>query len=212
MDLPSGRKHNLFNVALENMEFAMKQARVLTEQEQRRLLAVIADTRYAARNRIAFMLSYMGGLRVGEIASLKVKDVLDGNGAVREQVRLSAEVTKGGHARTVFVSEKLRRELERYASTLDEWRRQTERPLLLTQKGKAFTPNVLCQFMGKIYQQAGFDGATSHSGRRWFITKLAHSGISAKVIMTLAGHKHLTTTQRYIDVNDEMMRHAVAVL
>lgn len=190
----------------------MKQARVLTEQEQRRLLAVIADTRYAARNRVAFMLSYMGGLRVGEIASLKVRDVLNTDGAVREQVRLSADVTKGGHARTVFVSDKLRREVERYVATLDERQRQPERPLLVTQKGKAFTPNVLCQVMGRLYKQAGFDGASSHSGRRWFITKLAHSGISAKVIMTLAGHKHLTTTQRYIDVNDEMMRQAVSVL
>ncbi len=58
----------------------------------------------------------------------------------------------------------------------------------------------------------GIDGASSHSGRRWFITRLAHSGVSAKVIMTLAGHKHLTTTQRYIDVNDEMMRAAIRLL
>ncbi|MEF2554457.1 tyrosine-type recombinase/integrase [Aurantimonas sp. A2-1-M11] len=54
--------------------------------------------------------------------------------------------------------------------------------------------------------------STSHSGRRWFITRLAHSGVSAKVIMTLAGHKNLGTTQRYIDVNDEMMRAAVELL
>ena len=40
-------------------------------------------------------------------------------------------------------------------------------------------------------------------------TKEAHNGFSPKVIMTLAGHKHLTTTQRYIDVNDEMLRQAV---
>jgi integrase/recombinase XerD len=66
--------------------------------------------------------------------------------------------------------------------------------------------------MGDLYEQAGLDGATSHSGRRWFITKLAHSGISAKVIMQLAGHKHLTTTQRYIEVNDDLMRAAVEVL
>ncbi len=46
----------------------------------------------------------------------------------------------------------------------------------------------------------------SHSGRRSFISKLAHNGVSPKVIMTLAGHRHLTTTQRYIDVNDEMLR------
>ncbi len=34
--------------------------------------------------------------------------------------------------------------------------------------------------------------------RRGFITKLAHSGLSAKFIMELAGHKHLVTTQRQI--------------
>jgi integrase len=49
------------------------------------------------------------------------------------------------------------------------------------------------------------------SGGR-FITKLAHSGISSKVIMELAGHKHLSTTQQYIYVNDEMKRAAVEVL
>ena len=84
-----------------------------------------------------------------------------------------------------------------------------ERPLLVTQKGSAFSANTLCQLMGRLYADAGLDGASSHSGRRWFITKLAHSGVSAKVIMTLAGHKSLGTTQRYIDVNDEMMRAAV---
>ncbi len=44
---------------------------------------------------------------------------------------------------------------------------------------------------------------------RWRHGRLPHNGVSPKVIMTLAGHKHLTTTQRYIDVNDEMMRAAV---
>ena len=83
---------------------------------------------------------------------------------------------------------------------------------LQTQKRTAFSANTLCQLMGDLYEQAGLDGATSHSGRRWFITKLAHSGISAKVIMQLAGHKHLTTTQRYIEVNDDLMRAAVEVL
>lgn len=189
----------------------MKQARVLTDGEQKRLLAVVAQGRHAARNRMAVMLSYLAGLRVGEIAALTWGDVLDGNGAVREQVRLSAEMTKGGHARVAFVNDRLRKELERYRSVVGEGAKP-ERPLLLTQKRSAFSANTLCQLMGQLYAQAGLDGATSHSGRRWFITRLAHSGISPKVIMTLAGHKHLTTTQRYIEVNDELMRAAVEVL
>lgn len=109
------------------------------------------------------------------------------------------------------MNEKLRREIERYRT---EWRedRKPDAPLLLTQKKTAFSANTLCQLMAQLYGQAGLDGATSHSGRRWFITRLAHSGVSPKVIMTLAGHKNLTTTQRYIDVRDEMMKAAVELL
>ena len=130
---------------------------------------------------------------------------------MREQLRLRAEITKGGHARTVFLNDKLRLEIERHRAEWPE-ERKTGEPLLLTQKQTAFSPNTLCQLMGQLYRQAGLDGATSHSGRRWFITRLAHSGVSPKVIMTLAGHRNLTTTQRYIDVRDEMMKAAVDLL
>lgn len=38
------------------------------------------------------------------------------------------------------------------------------------------------------------------------------NGLSPKVIMTLAGHKHLGTTQRYVDENDEMLKMVVEVV
>ncbi|MDY8110790.1 site-specific integrase [Fulvimarina sp. 2208YS6-2-32] len=189
----------------------MKQARVLTDQEFRRLLAVIAQSRHGARNRLALMLSYQAGLRVGEIAALKLADVIDRDGGVRDQIRLCAAVTKGGHARVVFVNDRLRREIASFVNGMHE-NADRSAPLLVTQKQTGFSANTLCQLMARLYGEAGLDGATSHSGRRWFITRLAHSGVSAKVIMTLAGHKHLGTTQRYIDVNDDMMRAAVSIL
>ncbi len=190
----------------------MKQARVLTLTEQKRLLAVVGQTKHAARNRLCFILSYQGGLRVGEIAALTMGDVFEADlTTIRSQIRLSAAVTKGGNARVVFVNDRLRKEIKRYRDTLGTGLK-AGRPLLLTQKRTAFSANTLCQLMGNLYKQAGLDGGTSHSGRRWFITKLAHSGISPKVIMTLAGHKHMTTTQRYIDVNDDLMRAAVEML
>ena len=188
----------------------MKQARVLTDAEFKRLMAVVAQGRHAARNRLAFMLSYQAGLRVGEIAALTVGDVIDRDGAVRDQLRLSAAITKGGHARMVFLNERLGGRSG--ASSVTAPARAPSSPLLVTQKGTAFSANTLCQLMGQLYRLAGLDGATSHSGRRWFITRLAHAGVSAKVIMQLAGHKNLGTTQRYIDVRDEMMRAAVEIL
>jgi integrase/recombinase XerD len=189
----------------------MKQARVLTEAELRRVLAVVAQERHAERNRLAVMLSYLAGLRVGEIAALKVGDVLDRSGAVREQLRLEAAITKGGHARTVFVNERLQREVLAYVKS-GVPNSDPDRPLLRTQKGTRFSANTLCQLFSEVYRRAGLDGASSHSGRRWFITRLAHSGVSPKVIMALAGHRHLSTTQRYIEVNDEMMKAAVQKL
>jgi integrase/recombinase XerD len=62
------------------------------------------------------------------------------------------------------------------------------------------------------YERAGIDGATSHSGRRTFITELAAKGIGVRVLAALAGHRSIQTTQRYIDVNDEMMRNAVELI
>ncbi len=194
-------------------DFVMKQAKIPSDKEFKRLLAIISTERHAERNRMAVMLSYLAGLRVGEIASLMLSDVLDSQGQVRDQIRLRPEQTKGNQHRVVFVSKKLQKELDAYLSSIDlDIDVGLSRPLLMTQKRRAFTANTLCQLFGELYRQAGIDGASSHSGRRKFITALAHNSVSPKVIMTLAGHRHLSTTQRYIEVNDAMMRQAVEVI
>ncbi len=48
----------------------MNQAKMLTEAEMKRLLAVIANDRHGGRNRVAVMISHLVGLRVGEIPAL----------------------------------------------------------------------------------------------------------------------------------------------
>jgi len=193
----------------------MKQAKVLTANEMKRLLAVVAQERHADRNRLILMLSYLAGLRVGEIASLRIGDVVDRDGNVKDVVYLNPAQTKGAFHRTVFLNAKLRKELERYVKSLSALPAPLttpDQPLIRSQKGGPFSANSLCQLFSHLYRKAGIEGASSHSGRRSFITKLAHSAVSAKVIMELAGHRHLATTQRYIDVNDEMKRSAVELL
>lgn len=51
--------------------------------------------------------------------------------------------------------------------------------------------------------------ASSHSGRRTFITALSEKGVSVRVIQELARHSDLSTTQRYIDVSVDKLRNAV---
>jgi integrase/recombinase XerD len=63
-----------------------------------------------------------------------------------------------------------------------------------------------------MYKNAGVKGASSHSGRKTFLTSLASKGVSVFVLAALAGHKSITTTQRYVSVNDDVKRSAVELV
>jgi integrase/recombinase XerD len=63
-----------------------------------------------------------------------------------------------------------------------------------------------------LYKKAGVTGASSHSGRKTFLTSLASQGISVFVLASLAGHKSIQTTQKYVTVNCDMKRKAVELV
>jgi integrase/recombinase XerD len=75
-----------------------------------------------------------------------------------------------------------------------------------------FSPNTLAQHFYWLYRKAGVSNASSHSGRKTFLTSLASQGVSVFVLASLAGHKSISTTQRYITVNDDVKRRAVELV
>ena len=199
----------------------MSQAKTLTPAEVRRVMDFIATRPHAARNRAMLLMTHQAGMRVGEVAALRIGDVLGADGTVMEEIALSAAQTKGNHSRTVLVPKKLQDELTAYlqqrfglenllAVTLTD----TQRALFPTQKNpkRGFTANTLCQLFHKLYKDARMTGATSHSGRRTFITRLADKGVGVRVLMALAGHKSIATTQRYIELNPTVMKAAVELI
>lgn len=189
----------------------MAQAKTLTERDLRKVLDVIAINRHAARNRAMVVLTYYAGLRVSEVAALLYKDVVAADGSIKTEFRLTADQTKGGYARTVFVSEKLRKELGAYVKTLRRLDKELT-PLFTTQKRDGFSANTLCQHFHWLYKRAGIEGASSHSGRRTFITNLASKGVGIRVLAALAGHRNPSTTMVYIDASDDMKRKAVELV
>lgn len=186
----------------------MSQAKTLTDGEQQQVLNYIAQRDFTKRNRAMFLLGLYSGMRVGEIASLKVSDVVNADGSIKSEIRLKAEQTKGKHARTVFVSRKLQQELESFVKSLHQ-PLNMQHPLFITAGRRAFSANVMTQHFYWLFQRAGIAGASSHSMRRTFITQLASKGIGVRVLASLAGHRSIAVTQRYIDVNDDMKRRAV---
>ena len=206
-------KHNLAIAKLYLGKNTMaKQAKTLTQTELRRVLDYIASRKHSTRNRALLLTTYLSGMRVGEVSSLRFKDVVDAEGMIRNEIRLLAENTKTNEARTVFVNEKLRKELEAYAAIYTP--KNINCKFFYSQKtdSDGFTANTLTQFFHYLYKRSGVDGASSHSGRRTFITNLANKGISVRVLASLAGHKSISPTQCYIDVNDDMKRKAVELV
>lgn len=201
-----------FNVEniLKRDKTMSKQAKSLTSVDVKRILEFIALKKHSARNRAMFLVALYAGLRVGEVASLRYMDVLGVDDEIRDEIRLDASITKGNVARTVFVNTKLRKELANYIKAVPY--KHLADKLFYTQKNEGFTANTLTQFFYYLFGSIGIAGASSHSMRRTFITTLANKGVSVRLLASLVGHKNISTTQFYIDVNDDQKRSAVELV
>lgn len=198
----------------------MKQARTIDDKELNLLLLYISTRKYAARDRAMVLLTYWSGMRIGEVAAITIKDVVNVDGTVKNEINLTAEQTKGRFARTVVLAQKLRSEIKAYLLTRFTQKELTavayshlyNKPLFVTQKSEGFSANTLTYTMTMLYKSSGLYGCSSHSGRRTFITKLSNKSVPLKVLMEMVGHRNLQTTQRYIDVTADMKRAAVELV
>lgn len=131
---------------------------------------------------------------------------------IREEVRLLPNMTKGRHARTVFLNKRLREELQRYvdgAKCVDD-----TYPLFYSQKSvrQGFTANSLAQTFALLYSGAGLEGASSHSGRRSFLTNLANKGTAIHLLKTLAGHRSISTAAAYLYSSPSQLKAVVELV
>ena len=190
----------------------MAQAKTFSPQELRRVLDYVASRMHAPRNRAIVLTQHLAGLRVGECAALAWSDVVTDTGQVRDEIHLRAEQTKRGHARTVFVSERLRKELQRYVDSTAK--RGGDWAFFYTQQKprRGFTANTLANHVRWLYKNAGIVGASSHSGRRTFLTTLANKGTAIHILKTLAGHRSIQTTATYLYSSPSQLKAAVELV
>lgn len=195
------------------------QAKVPSAVELARVDKCLGGTRTELRDRALFWLQYATGMRAGELSALNVGDVLH-RGQIRREFRLGTDDTKYCRARTIYLENpkaikavlaylRLRKATLDFAGT---------EPLFVGPKRNRrensfrLAPNTVVQLFGRIYRDAGIPGASSHSGRRWFMTELARRGVHPRLIQQRAGHSSLATTQRYIEITPDQEREAVRLL
>jgi integrase len=188
-----------------------KQAKILTDADFERLLSLTRKSRYPVRNRCLVLLSVKAGMRAGEIAKVTWEMVLEPTGKVGFIIELRDEVAKMGSGRRIPLHADLRNSLEklRRASAASG-------PIVQSERGGYMRPSSIINWFAKAFAKLGFDGCSSHSGRRTFITKAARlvhrAGGSIRDVQMLAGHRSIEVTQRYIDGDSAAQRKLVSLI
>lgn len=221
---------------------AKKRARILTKAEFKRMLKVCTVTREAVRNQLILCFSFACGLRVTELASITIRDIMLIGGRLKSELTLRSTYTKNARTRTVPMSSStLMQHLEAYlnyriqndiggtSSQLEFRGLNPDLPLIFSNRGSGFAMarkkrvlesgeeeeyaacDALEQLFRDLYKMGGYKGASSHSGRRSFATRLVESGVDIEDVSMLLGHVDLDYTRIYIEPTKEAIREAFDV-
>jgi integrase len=185
-----------------------KQAKTLSDAQQRVILSHLNKGRLAKRNTLMFLLSCDAALRAKEIASLEWSMLTDATGALTDEIRLVDRASKGKSGGVVFMSKRLREALVDYSRD-----QALTGQVIKSQNGKSMSPQVITNWFFNLYRDLGYDGCSSHSGRRTAITtwarKISSVGGSLRDVQALARHSSIAMTQRYIEVSEDACRRVV---
>jgi integrase len=193
------------------MKMAGKQAKALSVDHIDDLLFFAARSRHPLRNRLIVLLSVKAGLRAAEIAKLTWDTVLDPSGAVGRTLELRDEIAKKRGGRLIPLHADLRQALVDARQLCND-----QGPVVHSERGGPMTPMSIVVWFSRAYDALGFDGCSSHSGRRTFITRAARvvhkAGGSLRDVQLLAGHRSIQTTQRYIDGDSDAQRRLISLI
>jgi integrase len=190
---------------------AGKHAKTLTKQQLTAALRRAAHSRDADRYRVMVLLSVKAGLRAGEIAKLTWPMVVDAQGRIAGHIELHDAAAKKRSGRTIPLHPDLIRPLRRLQK-----QNGARGPVIRSERGEALRPSSVVNWFARLYRELGFEGCTSHSGRRTFITNAARlvfkAGGSLRDVQQLAGHRSIEHTQAYIDGDTRAKRRLVNLL
>lgn len=180
-------------------------AKLLTVEQIRRVIAYLQETsRVPESDILKVRLSFYAGLRASEIAQLTVDHVTNASGGVGKHIIVTNNIAKGGRGRSVpmnpFVAEAIEKFRKAYPTS--------QFLAISSREGRTQSPGAMAAWFWHMYKRVGYQGVSSHSGRRWYITEMARSanrhGASLADVQNIAGHARIDSTQCYIELSDQV--------
>jgi len=174
----------------------------LTVGEVEELLRAPDDKKpHGVRDRAMLEVLYGSGLRVSELASLKLAEVNLEDGFLICR-------GKGGKERIVPLGRSASGAVGRYLAEVRPLVVSGERDeLFLSRRGKPFTRQGLWKLLRQHARAAGLAAKISpHILRHSFATHLLERGADLRSVQLMLGHSQITTTQIYTHVSRERLR------
>ena len=162
------------------------------------------------------LLSFRAGLRAKEVAQLTWSMVTDTTGELADVISLHNEASKGrAGGRTIPLHHDLADALFALKTVRGE-EAQPDCPVIYSERARGYSPNAVAIWFHTRYREIGLEGASSHSGRRTFITaiakKITEAGGSLRDVQEMAGHSSLSMTQRYIQGDSAAKRNVIGLI
>jgi len=177
---------------VEHPKFEAKPPRILSPIEYRAL-------RDAARDdaRIAAIIEVLlqTGIRIGELANLRTDDVFYSEGTKEGQLFVRPQENRT--ERTVPLNKPAEQALKKY---LEVRPKSTNKALFITKTGRPLLVRNIRTAIDRFYKKAGITGAKVNDLRHTWVAHHLSSGASLVLISKVAGHKRLSTTERYLTI------------
>ncbi|OQX73782.1 MAG: hypothetical protein B6D59_04610 [Campylobacteraceae bacterium 4484_4] len=138
--------------------------------------------------RVLVLLLFTLGLRISELANLKLEDIKE------EWVRING---KGAKIRDVPILKRVYLEVVKYREMM------MPKTYLFEKKGMKLTENQMRYRIGKIFAKTGIK-ATPHQLRHAFATEMLAGGAKITDVSALLGHSALETTQIYTGLSSRL--------
>lgn len=198
---------------LKNVRTPQTLPSVLWEKEMASF-AQLPDTAgilWPERDKALIMLMYSAGLRISEIVSLTMGNLLDNGECARV-------IGKGGKERYVFFSEEGRAALDEYLPQREIKIKQAgihgaamNGALIISQNGRPISVPGVRWIIYEYARRSGIEkNIHPHSLRHTFATHLVNKGCDVRVVQELLGHSCISTTQRYTHVNKDGLKKVYA--
>lgn len=183
--------------------------KALSEADVELLLsAVVGDDPKARRDRLILEMLYATGMRISELAALRLGDV-----DLERQMALV--FGKGSKERLVPFGRHCLAALTtwlapagRPAMAPARWaRRSDEESLLISSRGRSMSRQTIWTAVRSAAAKVHLEGrVTPHVLRHSCATHLLEHGADIRVVQELLGHAVITTTQVYTRVSNELLR------